>query len=112
MVQHFVVVSDTAELILLYGSAIAEIQSYTEYLLWKRNFCAKNKGEQAFIMCLLTFIVVDIDSLFVTHFYTLPQHPPQQIRHALGGLDGGDHEEVGVHVGEVYVVSGVADKLC
>lgn len=62
-------------------------------------------------MCLLTFIVVDIDSLFVTPFYTLPQHPPQQIRHALGGLDGGDHEEVGVHVGEVYVVSGVADEL-
>lgn len=24
---------------------LAEIQSYTEYLLWKRNFGAKNKGE-------------------------------------------------------------------
>ena len=28
----------------------------------------------------------------------------QQVRHALGGLDGGKHEQIAVHIGEIQLI--------
>ena len=35
----------------------------------------------------------------------------EQIRHALGGLDGRDHEKIGIHIGKIDLISGVVDEL-
>ena len=35
----------------------------------------------------------------------------QQIRHTLGRLDGGDHQQVAVYLGPVDVITGAADQL-
>ena len=35
----------------------------------------------------------------------------QQVRHALGGLDGGKHEQIAVHIGEIQLIPGGSDQL-
>lgn len=45
-------------------------------------------------------------------FNAFTHHLSQQICHALGGLDSGDHEQVSVHLRPVDVISRAADELC
>ena len=49
-----------------------------------------------------------VGSLFSDHF---GEYLLQQIRHALGGLDGGDHQQIAVYLGPVDVITGAADQL-
>ena len=43
--------------------------------------------------------------------YRLAKHLTQQVCHALRGLDGGDHQQVAIHLRPVEVISRAADKL-
>lgn len=43
--------------------------------------------------------------------YRFAKHLTQQICHALRGLDGGDHQQVAIHLRPVEVISRAADKL-
>ena len=44
-------------------------------------------------------------------FYRLAKYLPQQVCHALRRLDGGDHQQVAIHLRPVEVMSRAADKL-
>lgn len=43
--------------------------------------------------------------------YRLAKHLTQQVCHALRGLDGGDHQQIAIHLRPVEVMSRTADKL-
>ena len=43
--------------------------------------------------------------------YRLAKHLTQQVCHTLRGLDGGDHQQVAIHLRPVEVMSRAADKL-
>ena len=43
--------------------------------------------------------------------YRLAKHLTQQVCHTLRGLDGGDHQQVAIHLRPVEIMSRAADEL-
>ena len=50
-------------------------------------------------------------ALLLYSLYRLAKHLTQQVCHALRCLDGGDHQQVAIHLRPVEVISRAADKL-